>query len=442
METIKYKKVNLPWCPEIPKDWDVMKLSYDFSKIGSGTTPQAGNPIYYQDGEFNWLQTGDLNDGLITGTSKKITQKALDDYSTLRFYSIGSLVIAMYGATIGKIGILGIETTTNQACCVLADPKRFDIKFIYYWFHSNKQNIISLSYGGGQPNISQELIRNLRVQCPPLELQQNISKFLDQKTTELDNLISKKLKLIDCLKEERMAIINQAVTKGINPNAEMKDSGIEWLGDIPKHWEVKKLKYVLAEKNGIKIGPFGSSLKLETLSSEGIKIYGQGNIIQNDFEIGNRFLDEVRFENDFKQYLIEEGDVLVTMMGTTGKAKVFTRDLQRGIIDSHLIRLKLNWSSLSNQLLPILIENAKYIYAQMKINSRGSIMEGLNSTIIKDLKLCIAPIDEQNEIVNFIQTKTIDIDNTINKIEQEIELITEYKTSLINEVVTGKITLN
>src|SRR5690606_38417187 len=118
-----------------------------------------------ENGSINFLQTGDLNDNYITKTSKKITEQAKKDFTSLKVYPKNSLVIAMYGATIGKLGILDIETTTNQACCVLSEfPKTTNLKYIYFWFLFAKRDIISMSYGGGQPNISQDLIKSLRLQ--------------------------------------------------------------------------------------------------------------------------------------------------------------------------------------------------------------------------------------------------------------------------------------
>lgn len=213
---VKMKDSGVEWIGEIPEHWDKKKITYCFQKIGSGTTPTSGQNEYYENGEFNWLQTGDLNDGEILVTSKKITKLALKDYTTLRFYPIDSIVIAMYGATIGKLGILKIESTTNQACCVLSNPQGVDVRFIYYWFISNKKDIISLSYGGGQPNINQDIIRNLRLQIPKMDEQQQIVQYLDQKTTEIDTTITLEHKKIDLLKEYRQSLISEVVTGKID----------------------------------------------------------------------------------------------------------------------------------------------------------------------------------------------------------------------------------
>jgi type I restriction enzyme S subunit len=208
---VKMKESGVEWIGEIPEHWEVQKVTHIFRKIGSGTTPSSGEIRYY-DGEINWLQTGDLTDGLITETSKKITPKAISHFPTLRIYPKGSLVIAMYGATIGKLGLLEINTTTNQACCVLANPKSMEIHYAYFLFLGAKQNIISMGYGGGQPNISQDLIKSLRITVPPQNEQREIIDFIEKSTPKIAIAISQKEKEIEKLKEYNATLINSAVT--------------------------------------------------------------------------------------------------------------------------------------------------------------------------------------------------------------------------------------
>lgn len=216
---VNLKDSGVEWLGEIPEHWEVKKLNYCFDQIGSGTTPTSGKPEYYENGEFNWLQTGDLNDSEIIETSKKITQKALDDNSTLRFYPLDSIVIAMYGATIGKTGILKIESTTNQACCVLSKPRNIFPKFVFYWFNAVKKHIISLSYGGGQPNINQEQIRSLKIQQPPIDEQKNVVEYIENELSRLSVIIEKFNKQIDLLQEYRTTLISEVVTGKIKvPN--------------------------------------------------------------------------------------------------------------------------------------------------------------------------------------------------------------------------------
>lgn len=128
-----YKDSGIQWIGEIPEHWDIRPISRSFEIIGSGTTPKSDNEFYYLDGVHNWLLTGDLNDGFIFETSKKITDEAIKEHSTLKKYPVNSIVMAMYGATIGKLGILKVETTVNQACCVLANSNVFDYRIPFYF---------------------------------------------------------------------------------------------------------------------------------------------------------------------------------------------------------------------------------------------------------------------------------------------------------------------
>jgi type I restriction enzyme S subunit len=243
--------------------------------------------------------------------------------------------------------------------------------------------------------------------------------------------------MIELLKEERAAIINQAVTKGLNPNAEMKDSGIKWLGQIPKHWEIKKLKYLLSDNKGIKIGPFGSSLKAEFITNTGYKVYGQENVITDDFGIGYRYIDENKFAELFN-YELFPGDVIITMMGTTGKSKVVPAGISRGVMDSHLLRMRFNCKA-APQYVSFLINDSFYIYTQLKILSKGSIMEGLNSTIVCSLLIALPPKDEQKIILQYLNNKLSEINLILYKEKKGIELLKEYRNTLIPEAVTGKI---
>lgn len=203
---------NIDWLGDVPEHWEVKKLFYLFDKISSGTTPKSDEESYYLDGHINWLNTGDLNNSRITETSKKITQKAFDDHSALKVYPIGSIVIAMYGATIGKLGILDIETTTNQACCVLSDIKNTNTLYVFNCLISGQEALINLSYGGGQPNISQDTLRNFRIPIPPLEEQTAIVQYIENKTANINEKINQIKQEIALLKEYRQALIFEAVT--------------------------------------------------------------------------------------------------------------------------------------------------------------------------------------------------------------------------------------
>jgi type I restriction enzyme S subunit len=215
---------------------------------------------------------------------------------------------------------------------------------------------------------------------------------------------------------------------------EYKDSGIEWIGKIPKNWKLIFLKYILKPgQNGIKIGPFGSSIKSNMLVNDGYKIYGQENIIKDNFEVGDRYITEQKFI-ELGVYELKENDVVITMMGTTGKSKVFPQKIKKGIMDSHLIRIR--GQNVDSRYISILINDSNYIKVQLKISSKGSIMEGLNSTIVKSLLIALPSTKEQEVMTYILNYKTTQIDELINKKQRLIELLKEQRAAMINRAVT------
>ena len=188
-----------------------MKTSLAFKGIGSGTTPSTSKKEYYdEDGKY-WLQTGDLNDGIILDTCKKVSDIAIK-VCNLKFYPKDSVVIAMYGATIGKVGILGIKTATNQACCVLPANKHMIAKYTFYEFLACKPALLVSAIGGGQPNISQDTIRKQKIAVPPIEDQKSIADYLDKKCATIDSSISKAQYQVELLQEYKQSLITEVVT--------------------------------------------------------------------------------------------------------------------------------------------------------------------------------------------------------------------------------------
>ncbi|QKE65701.1 restriction endonuclease subunit S [Aquipseudomonas campi] len=215
--TVPMKDSGVEWLGEVPAHWEAWKLNHAFGGIGSGTTPPSAEHGWYDGGTIPWITTSELRESIITTTKKSVTLEALGKFSALQIHPPGSLAIAMYGATIGRLGMLGISATTNQACCVLSNPRSLEPKFTFYWLHGFREVIISLyATGGGQPNISQDTVANLKIPAPDIEEQQVISDFLDQKTIEHDSLVKEAERVVGFLQERRSALISAAVTGKID----------------------------------------------------------------------------------------------------------------------------------------------------------------------------------------------------------------------------------
>jgi restriction endonuclease S subunit len=209
------KSSGVEWLGDVPEHWETWKIGHIFRQIGSGTTPPTSKQEYYE-GTIPWVTTSELRDNIIVGTQKNVTEEAIKEFSALKKYPTGTLLIALYGATIGRIGLLGIEATTNQACCSLVSPRNALPRFVFYSLLASRSWIIGLAYGGGQPNISQGIVRNLKLPVPPMIEQEKIVEFLDEELAHLDNLNQQIEETIHLLERQRIALISAAVTGKID----------------------------------------------------------------------------------------------------------------------------------------------------------------------------------------------------------------------------------
>lgn len=419
---------NTSWLQHIPKHWEIKETKYLFSEIGSGTTPDSGSDAYYPDNATNYfLQTGDLNDGKVIDTNKKISDLAVSTFG-MKQYPKGSLVIAMYGATIGKLGILEIDTTVNQACCVLQKSRLIDTTFAFYVFAASKPYILLESKGGTQPNINQDTIRNWLLPLPPLSEQEKIARYLDTKVGEIDqkvSLIEKKIERYQLLKK---SIINKVVTKGLHPEAPLKDSQISWLGQIPEHWEVKRMKEICLD---VFTGATPSTNQPE---------YWDGNIpwipsgCCHDCEVyeAPKYITNEGYKSSSTRWIPAE----TTIMAITGATCA-----QVGY---------LKFDTCANQSVIAFLgnrhyTNARYLFYALRsfrniilMKRTGGAQAGINTEDCKHILVTLPPLSEQQEIASYLDQKCADIDAIIANCTTQIEKYKTLKRALINEVVTGQ----
>jgi len=215
-----------------------------------------------------------------------------------------------------------------------------------------------------------------------------------------------------------------------------KDSGVEWLGEIPETWSPTRLRFLLRDGyEGMKIGPFGSQLTSEMIEECGeYKVYGQENIIANNFVRGSRYIGCEKYR-ELSVYEINPGDLLITMMGTSGRCDVAPTNIARGIMDSHLLRMRLTTAARTD-FVRLLIDEAAYVGTQIQLAGKGSIMHGLNSSIVKNLLLLLPPIDEQTQIAAFLDRETAKIDELVAEQRRLMELLKEKRQAVISDAVT------
>jgi restriction endonuclease S subunit len=414
-----YKDSEIKWLGEIPEHWGHSRLKlHSISK--TGTTPSRDNDEYWVNGNIPWMSSGEINQRIIKKVNSFVTEKAYSKTS-LTLYPKGSLVIAMngQGKTKGMVGILDIETTFNQSITAFKFNEDVSCKYIYYFIDSKYFDLRGL-VGEDREGLSSAILKNMCFPLPPIQEQVTIFNYLDQKTSQLDQLINQKQRFIELLQEERTAVINQAVTKGLDPKVKMKDSGIEWLGEIPEHWEVKKIKYICDLINIRATEKPDYVLALENITN------WTGEIIGNPFEN--------KMEGDAT--LFETNDILFNKLRPY-LAKVVKTDREGGCVGELLVlRAKDNispdylYNRLSSEMIITIVDNSTY----------GSKMPRASwDKFISNIYVGVPPNLEQLEIANYVKGKVSEIMLLQEKSKQEIELLKEYRTALISEVVTGKV---
>jgi type I restriction enzyme S subunit len=324
--------------------------------------------------------------------------------------------------------------------CVVRPHRGLDSSFAGWAVRSDQfvGEVVSRSVGVSYPAINASQLVDIEILLPPLETQRRIAAFLDNRVGRIDALISKKQALLDCLAEKRQAIITQAVTKGLHPTAPMKDSGIDWLGQIPAHWEVKKLKYLVRESVGLQMGPFGGMLTELAAEPTGFKLYGQENTIAGDFALGHRWISEERYRS-LARYHLRAGDLVITRKGSLGSCRRFPSDALPGVADSDTIIIRFDETKLLSALAIMLLHDAAYVAAQIESNRRGAILAGLNSTVVGDLLIVCPSITEQAEIIAQCGGFMSRIDRLSDAVEDSIQQAMEYRSALITAAVTGQI---
>ena len=287
-------------------------------------------------------------------------------------------------------------------------------------------------------NIKQEYVTNLLSLVPPHDEQIQIANFLDKKTAQIDKLILIKEKLIKRLKEQRQIIINNAVTKGLNPNVKMKDSGIEWIGEIPEHWEVRKFRFYFDMTKGLNITK-------ADLKNYGIPCINYGEIhskypFEVIPEINNLKCVNETYLQTSSQSLLNKGDFVFadTSEDIEGSGNFTYLNSDTNIFAGYhtiIARLK---SKLSYRFFAYYFDSLAY-RKYIRKNVKGVKVYSITNAILKESKLLIPPQEEQIQIAEHLDKKTEKIDKAIKLQEEQIEKLKEYKTTLIDSVVTGKV---
>lgn len=438
----EYKDSGVEWLGVIPLDWELSKLRYKFA-FGKGLTITKEN---LRDEGIPCVNYGEVHSKYgfevdpQVHSLKCVDEKYLKENANSLLLK-GDIVFADTSEDLDGSGnftqlISDARVFAGYHTIISRPLKRDNARFYAYLLDCQelRTQVRTAVKGVKVFSVTQAILRNLSIWLPSEYEQQSISAFLDHETAKIDNLIEKQQQLIELLKEKRQAVISHAVTKGLNPDVPMKDSGVEWLGEVPEHWVVKPLRYLGDCQNGINIGAeaFGS----------GYPFVSYGDAYKNRIlpEFGSGLVQSTT--EDRKKYSLLNGDVLFTRTSETieeiGFASACLKTIENACFAGFLIRFRPNLLDLnvqyskyyfSNQLLRV------FFTKEMNLITRASLSQDL----LKTMPVVIPPWDEQRQIAELLDDKSKRFDQLQLLGEEQIKRLKERRTALISAAVTGKI---
>lgn len=423
-----YKDSGVEWIGEIPSDWGVDKLNRIF-QINTGFTPSTGNNEFYENGGHDWITIRDLEGKYVSESKTKLTDLAVNGKTII---PKGSLLYS-FKLSVGQMAFTSKEIYTNEAIFSIFPSEKLNLNYYYYLLdrvliHNSNENIY------GAKILNQELIKASKLLLPSEEEQTSIANFLDHKTSQIDHLIAKKEQFIKLLEEERVAVINQAVTKGLDPNVLMKDSGVEWLGEIPEHWEVKKLKFFcfITKLSGFEYTKIWQTCEDgDIIALRGYNI-SNGKVNHNKTERISTKLSLELFRS--KLY---KNDIVYPCTGTIGNVALIEEN-DKYHINQNIARISPNIDLVYPKFLFYnMVSDATK--KQIDFNNTSNMQPVILIGDLRNIIIAFPPYEEQIKLVKIIEEVTNRIEVLLKKIKIEIELLKEYKTALISEVVTGKV---
>ena len=439
----KYKPSGIEWFGALPSHWVVKRLRFATERIEQGWSPQCDNQAA-DDDAWGVMKVGCVNGDQFDASENKALPPELDPKTEYELRP-GDVLISRANTRelVGSAAIVPSDVRSKLLLCDklfrIALSPEVDAAYLTFCLRTRaarfqyEQDATGAS--GSMQNIGQDAIKNLVFPFPSYAEQQQIAAFLDWKTDQIDALIAKKQALLQKLKEKRLAVITQAVTKGLNPDAPMRDSGIAWLGEVPEHWQTKRLRHCA-----------------------GLVTSGSRGWAQHFADTGSLFLRITNLTRDSIQLLLDDlqrveppegaegdrtftkpGDLLISITADLGSVAVIPEGLEGAYVSQHLSLVRLDSDDIESRWIAysILSHIGKH---QLVGAGYGGTKVQLSLADIKEIVFCHPPTrDEQKRVLEFIQAETAKSDELISLAESAITRLTEYRSALITAATTGKI---
>ena len=439
-----YEDSGIEWLGEIPAHWGSGTIK-SLAREGHKTFVDGDwiESPYITDDGVRLIQTGNIGIGEFREKGfRYISQRTFEDFACTEFEP-GDILICRLGDPVARACLapqLGKRMITSVDVCILKPRDGIHAKFLVYLMSCDRYLswVGSLVRGSTRDRVSRSMLGSFAVPLPSLDEQDSIADYLDRETATIDALVERKERLIELLQEKRTALITHAVTRGLEPSVPMKDSGVEWLGAIPTHWETLALSRVAISRCD---GPFGSGLKAEHYSESGVRVVRLQNIGWAEFMNSDAaYLDEA-YARRLGDHSVKCEDILIAGLGDeghpVGRACVAPITIEPAMVKADCFRFRLD----RRRVLPR--------YAAFQLSATASGVAGYHATGATRTRVNLAncarrmivlpPLNEQEAIATFLDHETTRIDTLLDKVRQAIDRLNEYRAALISAAVTGKI---
>lgn len=436
-----YKDSGVEWLGRVPGHWQLRRLKH-MARFSGGGTPTRDNPEFWN-GDIPWVSPKDMKSEFITGAEECITAAGLAGSSSSMVPAERVLMVVRSGIlkhTI-PVAINDVPVALNQDMkAIWLDSDYLSARFFMRWVQGLNDDLLKvwLKQGATVESIEQDYLSDTLMPVPPISEREQIVQCLDRETTRIDALIEKKTRFIELLREKRQALITHAVTKGLDPNVKMKDSGVEWLGEVPEHWLIKRFRDICIS---ISTGPFGTTLGNEDYVTGGVPVINPSHIVDEQCSPDPDITVSVETAERLSFWAMRVGDLVTARRGELGRAAVIFDEQDGWICGTGSLRVRPNPSQVLTRYLHTVLQS-RYAREWLNLASVGATMANLNESILGSLPLALPPSTaEQEQLLLSLAIQSERLIKLEQKATLSVALLKERRSALITAAVTGQIDL-
>ena len=455
----------------VPEGWRVAPLG-EVCRTTSGGTPSRRNDAHFK-GDIPWVKSGELPDGIVHDIEESITQGAIDN-SSAKLFPVGTLLIALYGATVGKLGVLPHAAATNQAVCAIFPDDDLDQKYLFWFLRYARSDLLNQAIGGAQTNISQEILRNLQVPIAPLAQQIRIVAEIEKQLSRLDEAVASLKRVKANLKCYQAAVLKAAVEGKLteewrkqNPGAgvsidlfepknassqKKKRAGRLWgsgsvpeltkeeRAAVPPSWGwIKVGQLGLTVEDAVQVGPM--SMKSKDFRETGLPVLNVGCVQWGFIDESKANFMPLGKVGSFKRYQIRKDDILFTRSGTVGRSAIAREEHDGWLMTFHLLRVRLDQRKCLPEYLRAVFEGAEHIKRQTRHGSIGSTRAGFNTKLLASLDVPLPSLDEQRTILAESSTMLSNIEVLDVSVSSQLKRAVALRQSILSRAFSGELEL-